>query len=170
MSIKLVMIYVLLRTLQTCTAHAYPPPRIWNTSSSSTSWEQCHVGPRGSRGRRKYTPTSRHRRQTVRQALFLLPHCQGREGLSSDVSLTCSILNELGKTLELDDQARPCSKQAFSTAQDVLKECEAVFQQIDTAIEKYDQDTDTNRLRRGAPENHRCVPGAGLGCPQEWRG
>ncbi|KAL4732822.1 hypothetical protein BDV11DRAFT_176312 [Aspergillus similis] len=72
------------------------------------------------------------------------------EGLSSDVSLTCSILNELGKTLEQDDQARLCSKEAFSTAQDVLQECRAVFQQIETAIEKYNQETETNRLRRGA--------------------
>ncbi|KAJ5567563.1 hypothetical protein N7535_006869 [Penicillium sp. DV-2018c] len=72
------------------------------------------------------------------------------QDLSSDVSLTCSILNELGKTLEQDDQARLCSKEAFSTAQDVLQECRAVFQQIETAIEKYDQDTEANRLRRGA--------------------
>lgn len=75
---------------------------------------------------------------------------QSLQGLSSDVSLTCSILSELGKTLEQDDQARLCSEQAFCTAQDVLQECRAVFQQIENAIENYHQDDETNRLRRGA--------------------
>lgn len=72
------------------------------------------------------------------------------QGLSSDVSLTCSILNELGKTLEQDDQARLCSAQAFSTAHEVLRECKSIFEQIEAAIEKYDQEPDTSRLRRGA--------------------
>jgi hypothetical protein len=72
------------------------------------------------------------------------------QGLSSDVSLTCSILNQLGRALEQDDQAKLCSQQAFGTAQEVLGECKAVFQQIETAIEKYDRDAETNRFRRGA--------------------
>ncbi|KAJ5250128.1 hypothetical protein N7489_000538 [Penicillium chrysogenum] len=70
--------------------------------------------------------------------------------LSSDVSLTCSILNELGKTLEQDDQTRLCSKQAFFTAQEVLQECKSVFEEIDTAIEKHSQDNEKNRLMRHA--------------------
>ncbi|KAJ6184127.1 hypothetical protein N7519_005428 [Penicillium mononematosum] len=70
--------------------------------------------------------------------------------LSSDVSLTCSILNELGKTLEQDDQTRLCSKQAFSTAQEVLQECKSVFEEIDSAIEKHTQDNEKNRLLRHA--------------------
>ncbi|OQE32982.1 hypothetical protein PENFLA_c001G06763 [Penicillium flavigenum] len=70
--------------------------------------------------------------------------------LSSDVSLTCSILNELGKTLEQDDQTRLCSKQAFSTAQEVLQECKSVFEEFDTAIEKHSQDNEKNRLTRHA--------------------
>jgi hypothetical protein len=76
---------------------------------------------------------------------------QSLQGLSSDVSLTCSILNELGKVLDQDDQAKICSQQAFCTAQEVLVECKAVFQQIETALEKYDdQDVETNPFRRGA--------------------
>lgn len=77
---------------------------------------------------------------------------QSLQGLSSDVSLTCSILNEFGKVLEQDDQTKICSQQAFRTAQQVLVECKAVFEQIETALEKYDREKDieTNPLRRGA--------------------
>lgn len=75
---------------------------------------------------------------------------QSLQGLSSDVALTCSILNELRMTLEQDDQAKLCSQQAFGTAQDVLQECHAVFQQIETAVEKHNQGTGSNPLRRGA--------------------
>lgn len=75
---------------------------------------------------------------------------QSLEGLSSDVSLTCSILNELGKVLEQDEQAKICSKQAFCTAQEVLTECKAVFQKIEGALEKYEQETEPNPIRRGA--------------------
>ncbi|CAG8903688.1 unnamed protein product [Penicillium egyptiacum] len=70
--------------------------------------------------------------------------------LSSDVSLTCSILNELGKTLEQDDQTKLCSKQAFSTAQEVLQQCKSVFEEIDTAIEKHSQENEKGRLVRQA--------------------
>lgn len=73
---------------------------------------------------------------------------QSMKGLSRDVSLTCSILSELGKILEHDDQANLCSKEAFYTTQAVLKECNAVFKQIESAIEEYDQGAESNIFRR----------------------
>ncbi|CAG7938747.1 unnamed protein product [Penicillium nalgiovense] len=75
---------------------------------------------------------------------------QSMQDLSCDVSLTCSILNELAKALEQDDQAKLCSKQAFCIAQEVLQECKAVFQQIENAIEKHNQDGEKNCFTRGA--------------------
>lgn len=75
---------------------------------------------------------------------------QSMQELSCDVSLTCSILNELAKTLEQDDQAKLCSEQAFRIAQEVLKECKAVFQQIENGIEKNTQDGEKSRFARGA--------------------
>ncbi|OQD96496.1 hypothetical protein PENVUL_c090G08929 [Penicillium vulpinum] len=69
--------------------------------------------------------------------------------LSSDVSLTCSVLRELGKALDQDSQTKICSPGAFSTTQDVLKECRAIFEEIDSEIEKHDQEKGTNRLLRG---------------------
>ncbi|KAJ5788443.1 hypothetical protein N7457_003433 [Penicillium paradoxum] len=72
------------------------------------------------------------------------------QDLSSDVSLTCSILKELGKTLGNDEQTKLCSKQAFSTAQDVLKECKSVFEEIESAIDKHSQENEQSRLMRQA--------------------
>ncbi|KAJ6184958.1 hypothetical protein N7519_006259 [Penicillium mononematosum] len=75
---------------------------------------------------------------------------QSMQDLSCDVSLTCSILSELAKALEQDDQAKLCSEQAFCIAQEVLQECKAVFQQIENAIEKHNQDGEKNCFTRGA--------------------
>ncbi|CAG8007875.1 unnamed protein product [Penicillium nalgiovense] len=75
---------------------------------------------------------------------------QSMQDLSCDVSLTCSILKELAKALEQDDQAKLCSKQAFCIAQEVLQECKAVLQQIEDAIEKHNQDGEKNCFTRGA--------------------
>ncbi|KAJ5371918.1 hypothetical protein N7517_003924 [Penicillium concentricum] len=70
--------------------------------------------------------------------------------LSSDVSLTCSVLHELGKALKQDSQTKLCSSGAFSTTEDVLKECREIFEKIDGEIEKRDQEKATNPLLRAA--------------------
>lgn len=75
---------------------------------------------------------------------------QSMQSLSSEVSLTCAILQELGTTLQKDDQAKVCSEQAFKTAQEVLDECTAVFKRIDEAIEKENSVAGKNRFQRGA--------------------
>ncbi|KAJ5988858.1 hypothetical protein N7481_004068 [Penicillium waksmanii] len=43
---------------------------------------------------------------------------------------------ELGATLRQDAQAKVCSEKAFKTAQEVLDECNIIFNRIDEAIEK----------------------------------
>lgn len=69
--------------------------------------------------------------------------------LASDVSLTCSILHQLGKILEQDSQTKLCSQQAFLTAQEILEECEKIFKQIDEAIEKKDPGSGKSKWERG---------------------
>lgn len=75
---------------------------------------------------------------------------QSMQSLSSDVSLTCSILQQLGKVLEKDQKTKICSEQAFRTAQDVLGECQTVFEGIDNAMEKQKQEGTRSALLRGA--------------------
>ncbi|KAJ5175162.1 uncharacterized protein N7482_001039 [Penicillium canariense] len=72
------------------------------------------------------------------------------QSLSSDVSLTCSILQELGRVLEQDEQTKLCSQKAFGTAQEVLTECKAAFETIDSAMEKQRQEGARNPVLRGA--------------------
>jgi hypothetical protein len=73
---------------------------------------------------------------------------QSAQRLSSDISLTCSILHELGVALQHDDQIKVCSKQAFLTAQEVLGECKRVFQSIDDAIESQNPENGKNSWKR----------------------
>lgn len=56
------------------------------------------------------------------------------QNLSSDVTLTCAILRELGESLKQDELSRLCSPEAYRTAQHVLKQCEEVLQQIQKMI------------------------------------
>lgn len=75
---------------------------------------------------------------------------QSMRSLSSDVALTCSVLHELGKTLEQDSWTKLYSERAMFTAKAVLGECESVFQRIDNAIEKQNQASEKTRFLRGA--------------------
>lgn len=56
--------------------------------------------------------------------------------LSKDVSLTCTVLRQLGDNLQQDDQIKLYSKDAFLTANAVLEECDKVFRELDSAIDK----------------------------------
>ncbi|KAL8761067.1 MAG: hypothetical protein Q9184_002773 [Pyrenodesmia sp. 2 TL-2023] len=56
--------------------------------------------------------------------------------ISKDISLTSSVLKELGHNLEKDKQAQICSENAIKTAEDVVQECLKVFQEIDGMLEK----------------------------------
>lgn len=69
--------------------------------------------------------------------------------LSSDVSLTCSVLHELASALKQDSETQLCSPTAFETTTEILKECKAVFEKINDEI-KRDQATEKNPILRGA--------------------
>lgn len=75
---------------------------------------------------------------------------QYMQSLSSDVSLTCSVLNELGNTLKQDEKAKLYSPEAFKTAQEVLSECKSVFEGIDKAMEEEKQESAKNAFLRRA--------------------
>ncbi|KAJ5546502.1 hypothetical protein N7494_004087 [Penicillium frequentans] len=69
--------------------------------------------------------------------------------LSKDIALTCNVLRQLGESLEQDDLATLCSPDAFETAQEVLKECEKVFQDLDHTIEQHYSDSSSKtRIER----------------------
>lgn len=70
------------------------------------------------------------------------------QSLSSDVSLTCSILHQLGDSLEQDAETQLYSAKAFITAQEVLGECRKVFDKIDHAVEEQKRDNTKNRVAR----------------------
>ncbi|KAJ6006077.1 hypothetical protein N7451_004021 [Penicillium sp. IBT 35674x] len=71
------------------------------------------------------------------------------KGLSKDIALTCNVLRQLGESLEQDNLATLCSPNAFETAQEVLRECEKVFQDLDHTIEQhYSDPSSKTRIER----------------------
>jgi len=54
--------------------------------------------------------------------------------ISNDVSLTSSVLKELGGVLKRDDEARLLSEQAVKAAEQTVKECLRVFKELDDAL------------------------------------
>lgn len=56
--------------------------------------------------------------------------------ISKDISLTSSVLKELGCNLEKDKAAQICSETAIKTAEEVVQECLKVFQEINATLEK----------------------------------
>ncbi|KAI9925500.1 hypothetical protein ASPWEDRAFT_41601 [Aspergillus wentii DTO 134E9] len=57
------------------------------------------------------------------------------QSLSTDVSLTCSILQQLGHNLHQDADTKLYSANAVATAQQVLDECKNVFDKIDHTVQ-----------------------------------
>ncbi|CRG92736.1 Deneddylase [Talaromyces islandicus] len=58
------------------------------------------------------------------------------QNLSKDVSLTCSVLRQLGENMRRDDQILLYSQNAFETAQEILDECDRVFREIESAMDR----------------------------------
>lgn len=56
--------------------------------------------------------------------------------ISKDVSLTSSVLKELGHTLEIDSESHILSKNAVDTADTVVKECLEVFEEMENILVK----------------------------------
>lgn len=55
--------------------------------------------------------------------------------IASDVSLTSSVLEELGQNLKKDQKSRLCSENAVKTAEGIVKECAAIFNEINGTLE-----------------------------------
>lgn len=58
------------------------------------------------------------------------------KNIARDVSLTSSVLEELGANLKHDEQAKLYSGSAVQTAKDVVRECESVFTEINAVVAK----------------------------------
>jgi len=55
--------------------------------------------------------------------------------IASDVSLTSSVLEELGQNLKKDQKSRLCSENAVKTAEGIVKECAAIFKEINETLQ-----------------------------------
>ena len=55
--------------------------------------------------------------------------------IASDVSLTSSVLEELGQNLKRDEKSRLCSENAVKTAEGIVRECAAIFKEIKETLE-----------------------------------
>jgi hypothetical protein len=56
--------------------------------------------------------------------------------IAQDVSLTASVLRELGTLLEQDRKDNICSNNALTTANETVDSCKAVFDEINGALDK----------------------------------
>lgn len=54
--------------------------------------------------------------------------------IASDVSLTSSVLEELGQNLKKDQKSRLCSENAVKTAEGIVKECGVIFKEINETL------------------------------------
>jgi hypothetical protein len=57
-------------------------------------------------------------------------------GIAENVSITSSVLDQLGRVREEDKKARLCSDSALKTTEGVAKRCMSVFQELDTVLQK----------------------------------
>ena len=56
--------------------------------------------------------------------------------ISEHVSLTSTVLKELGQTLDKDQTSRICSSNAVKTADSIVKQCQRIFQEMDHVLVK----------------------------------
>ena len=56
--------------------------------------------------------------------------------ISENVSLTSTVLKELGQTLDKDQTSRICSPNAVRTADGIVKQCQKIFQEMDHVLVK----------------------------------
>lgn len=56
--------------------------------------------------------------------------------ISENVSLTSTVLKELGQTLDKDRTTRICSPNAMRTADNIVKQCQRIFQEMDHILVK----------------------------------
>ena len=69
--------------------------------------------------------------------------------ISEHVSLTSSVLKELGQTLDKDQTSRICSRNAVQTADSIVKQCQKIFQEMDyVLVKKFANTKSTEKDRR----------------------
>lgn len=56
--------------------------------------------------------------------------------ISENVSLTSTVLKELGNTLNNDQTTRICSPNAMRTAENIVNQCQRIFQEMDHMLAK----------------------------------
>ena len=56
--------------------------------------------------------------------------------ISENISLTSTVLKELGQTLDKDQTSRICSSNAVKTADSIVKQCRSIFQEMDHVLVK----------------------------------
>lgn len=58
------------------------------------------------------------------------------KNVARDLSLTSSVIKELGTVLEQDQASRICSQNAIQTAKDTIQGCQDVSREIDAAMQR----------------------------------
>ena len=58
------------------------------------------------------------------------------QSISKDISLTSSVLRQLGQTLEEDKKSRLINDNALQTADGIINECRDIFQEMDSIFMK----------------------------------
>jgi hypothetical protein len=56
--------------------------------------------------------------------------------IAENVSVTSSVLVQLGRVLEEDKKAKLCTDSALKTTESVAERCKSVFQELDVALQK----------------------------------
>ena len=73
--------------------------------------------------------------------------------ISKDVSLTSSVVQELGEHLRKEHEAPICSENAIQTADRIVQECLRVFNELNEVLEK-----STTRTGVGGKEKAKWIP------------
>ncbi len=75
------------------------------------------------------------------------------KSISKDLSLTSNVLKELAQTLDGGRISRTCSPGAFQAADDIVKECLSIFQEMDQVLVK-------KSVKTKSPEKDRRIKAA----------
>lgn len=57
------------------------------------------------------------------------------DSISQEIAATGAVLQQLGNTLEKDDQRKLCSDEAVTTARDLVAECHKVFSELEDSLD-----------------------------------
>lgn len=57
------------------------------------------------------------------------------DSLSQEIAATGAVLQQLGNTLEKDDQRKLCSDEALTTARNLVADCQKVFSELEDSLD-----------------------------------